>query len=191
LEVAMVAKERTLVRQLRNMKKLVKVLEALEPKQCAMPTWMRLEGPLPEPEERGKPGCGTTACLAGWGAILFTPSLDQLPGVGRHTTEIAALWVPERWYHKHLRRQNPQVLRRSHADGVWSTKGEAYVSVLAKELGKWALGPDAEQLFIPGEGRAVGYKVPDGGRGWRAYDQKWMIRRLKATIKRVEAARQQ
>lgn len=51
-------------------------LEKLPPDQCYMGTWVKAGGSqLPEKGKRMTAGCDTTACIAGWAAILFTPVL--------------------------------------------------------------------------------------------------------------------
>lgn len=46
--------------------------------QCQMAIWVgrRDDLPIPPKEERGKPECGTAACLAGWAALLLAPTED-------------------------------------------------------------------------------------------------------------------
>jgi hypothetical protein len=64
------------------------------------------------PEKRG-PGCGTTACIAGWAALTLAPSYDlkysieyeSFWGEKERSTQRAsdgsALFVPEPWAKKH------------------------------------------------------------------------------------------
>lgn len=178
----------TTPRQLRNLKKLRTILSHLPDEQCDMKTWFsEIPDRLAPPTKRGTPGCGTTACLAGWGAVLFTPSINgkarvRWPNAVRYSVGAseAALLVPKVW----ATRQRLPV----NADFYEVRRGRSvYVVVDAKRLGRWALGDDAARLFVPNHGAAQDYtsRTLLWGSGGHESDREWMISKLDALITRL------
>lgn len=163
--------------QLRRLRALRATLARLTPEQCNMENWFAQINPrLPVPARRARPGCGTTACLAGWAALLFAPTINAPKDAGSVAEDWGLLFVPETW----ARRRGLDISRE--VDPI-RRKGVKYVAVGAREIGHWALGDDAARLFIPGDGRARDYHST------YLNDQDWMITKLTELIDEVSAAR--
>lgn len=117
-----------------------RLLEFLETKateqQCDMTVWARNGDMIPPQDKRGTPECGTAACLAGWGALLCAPTVDNRARPWDNSNVLHDIAVPLEWARKHTPYANL---------GVASDPSLVNVDIGA--IGKAVLGPELEKWF--------------------------------------------
>lgn len=149
-----------------NCEKVANVLMGLPNYQCRMDHWasdMELSGGtliLPEPDKRGKPDCGTAACMAGWAVTVLTPALRMWGSV----VVLPCEWAEAR----HL-------TRREYYDDVQDPMPTAGYAI--PEVGSHLLGGQAAYYFLHTEAAAK-----DG-----LTDREWMIVKLKSVVRDYDA----
>lgn len=158
--------------QNRRIRKLIRVLEGLPPRQCHMGEWARVTGdrPFAPRETRGTPGCGTTACLAGWAGLVFAPTARYSKVAWGGT-----FYVPEAWAHR-VGLMEDTTFKRLNAGEEVLEGGGSWIPVRADDLGEWALGEEVSMLF---------YNVPSEDPEWDGsdYDHRgWMIWKLRQVL---------
>lgn len=113
--------------------------------QCDMHYWVYrdpTDGPVPPKEQRGAHGCGTSACLAGWGALLLAPTEDvkddQL-SLEPHRCSLSVPWdfAAAYWEQQHYLVTPPKVER---------------IDMSIEDMGRVVLGPEIGYWFIDTEG---------------------------------------
>jgi hypothetical protein len=138
-----------------NISKLVDILEGLDERQCYMAEWYTTNRSfgLPAPADRGKPGCGTTACLAGWAALCLAPTESA---ESSHYMEVNA-----RWAQKHGIEFAPD----SHRITYDTLPPNARVTADVPTIGTALLGEEATRLFT----------LVHGPEAMGISDREWMI----------------
>ena len=154
--------------QRNNCEKLATVIAGLPEGQCNMQHWVTdatllTDGTmyhLPPIEQRGKPGCGTAACMGGWAVTVLTPALRTYGGT---------VVLPVEWAMKH------DLYSRSYYDNITDPIPTAGYSI--KEVGRVVLGDPIADQFL--------YMDYPKYRGMT--DKEWMLDRLRDAVHRFDA----
>lgn len=161
--------------QQRNARKLLRALKAMPDSRCDMGVFTKVGTRLNPVGHRGTHTCGTTACLAGWAALICAPSRDaklpdaKLPDGYRYTDEERVL-LPQSWVTRHNVPVTTWLPRRR-------IKGVQHVPVHIAAAGRALLGPGLGNVF---------YET-DGPKSEGVTDREWMIRKLEAALARAKA----
>lgn len=140
----------------RNIKLVLAALRRMSPGQCRMDVYVQPgAGRVPE-TRRGTGKCGTTACLAGWGALLCAPTVDTAVRVKdfwdesydwyRSAAEMeSVIAVPKTWARRYgIRPADPEKYTFSGSSRLKKT----HVFVKIHAVGHAVLGDEAENLFL-------------------------------------------
>jgi hypothetical protein len=133
----------------------------LDPDMVELNSWARRSDKQPVPSTGRGEDCGTFACIGGWTALKFAPTVDDI--VPRQDNKIALsqmgyLYVKAEWALKHLMRQHniEHLSIRRQIDGddhFWWKPRKGYVVADISTIATAALGlteEEASNLFSVG-----------------------------------------